>query len=109
MISPLRLARAGARVAGAHAARLPTPLKLNWCLTYWCQYRCLTCNIWKRKPEDELTTREIQDVVRNAPSPSWLDLTGGELFLRQDIGDVLESILALEMAVAVGLVRGIER
>jgi MoaA/NifB/PqqE/SkfB family radical SAM enzyme len=94
MIGALRLARAGARVAGAHVSRLQTPLKLNWCLTYWCQYRCLTCNIWKRKPEDELTTGEIQDVIRHCPSPSWLDLTGGELFLRQDIGAVMESIVA---------------
>jgi MoaA/NifB/PqqE/SkfB family radical SAM enzyme len=94
MMTPLRVARAGARIARAHAARLATPLKLNWCLTYWCQYRCLTCNIWKRKPEDELTTAEIQDVVRNAPSPSWLDLTGGELFLREDIGEILEAIVS---------------
>ena len=94
MISPLRGARAGARIAAANVVRPATPLKLNWCLTYWCQYRCQTCNIWKRKPEDELTTREIQDVVTNTPSPSWLDLTGGELFLRQDIGAVMETIVA---------------
>lgn len=94
MTGPLRVARAGARVAAATFARLHAPLKLNWCLTYWCQYRCQTCNIWKRKPEDELTTREITDVVANTPSPSWLDLTGGELFLRPDIGEVMETIVS---------------
>jgi hypothetical protein len=43
-----RSARLGAALLGATAHRPSAPLKLNLCLTYWCQYRCKTCNIWKR-------------------------------------------------------------
>src|SRR6476646_3548620 len=69
--------------------RPSAPLKLNLCLTYWCQYRCKTCNIWQRKPTDELTTEEIVAVVRENANITWADLTGGEIFLRPDLDDVV--------------------
>jgi MoaA/NifB/PqqE/SkfB family radical SAM enzyme len=94
MLSPLRFARAGARILAANVARPAAPVKLNWCLTYWCQYKCQTCNIWQRKPVDELSTDEVLTVVARNPSPSWLDLTGGELFLRKDIDDILDAIVS---------------
>jgi len=77
----------------ATAHRPPAPLKLNLCLTYWCQYRCKTCNIWQRKPADELTTDEIVALVRENPDINWVDLTGGEIFLRRDIDDVFDAIV----------------
>lgn len=77
----------------ATVRRPPSPLKLNWCLTYWCQYRCQTCNIWQRKPTDELTTDEALAFVRENPHVTWADLTGGEIFLRADIADLLEAIV----------------
>jgi radical SAM protein with 4Fe4S-binding SPASM domain len=76
------------------AAHRPTsPLKLNFCLTYWCQYKCKTCNIWQRKPTDELTTAEIVTFVRENPNINWVDLTGGEIFLRRDIDEIFDAIL----------------
>ena len=78
---------------GATVARPSAPLKVNFCLTYWCQYRCRTCNIWQRKPTDELTTDEVLAFVRENPHISWADLTGGEIFLRQDIETILEAIV----------------
>src|SRR5215204_1448941 len=75
------------------AHRPVSPLKLNLCLTYWCQYKCKTCNIWKRKPADELTTEEVRALVRENPHVNWVDLTGGEIFLRPDIDDIFEAIL----------------
>jgi radical SAM protein with 4Fe4S-binding SPASM domain len=80
------------RVARANIVRPARPLKLNFALTYWCQYKCQTCNIWKRKPVDELTTGEIVTFVRKNPHVSWLDLTGGEIFLRTDIADIFDAI-----------------
>jgi radical SAM protein with 4Fe4S-binding SPASM domain len=77
----------------ATATRPAAPLKLNFCLTYWCQYRCKTCNIWQRKPTDELTTQEIVTFVRENPHITWADLTGGEIFLRPDIDDVFDAIV----------------
>jgi len=87
----------GARLAGrllrANAGRLSHPLKLNLALTYWCQYKCKTCNIWQRKPVDELTTDEILTFVGRNPSVSWLDVTGGEIFLRKDIDAIFDAIV----------------
>jgi MoaA/NifB/PqqE/SkfB family radical SAM enzyme len=83
----------GLALLDATVRRPAAPLKLNLCLTYWCQYRCKTCNIWQRKPTDELTTAEILALVRENPGIAWVDLTGGEIFLRPDIDDVLEAVI----------------
>ena len=82
----------GGRLLQANAGRLASPLKLNLALTYWCQYKCKTCNIWRRRPTDELTTGEILTFVRENRNVSWLDVTGGEIFLRDDIGEIFDAI-----------------
>jgi MoaA/NifB/PqqE/SkfB family radical SAM enzyme len=89
-----RSAFLGLALLRATASRPPSPLKLNLCLTYWCQYRCKTCNIWQRKPSDELTTDEIAALVRKNPGVNWVDLTGGEIFLRPDIDDIFDAIIS---------------
>jgi radical SAM protein with 4Fe4S-binding SPASM domain len=88
------LGRAAHQVVRANFQRLPVPLKINFAITYSCQYRCRTCNIWKRKPTGELTTSEILKFVHNTAGVSWLDVTGGEIFLRADIDIVLEAIVS---------------
>jgi radical SAM protein with 4Fe4S-binding SPASM domain len=77
----------------AHGSRLSRPAKINLCLTYWCQYRCKTCNIWRRQPKDELTTDELLTFIGKSARTSWLDVTGGEIFLRPDIAEVLLAIV----------------
>jgi radical SAM protein with 4Fe4S-binding SPASM domain len=89
-----RSAHLSAALLKATATRPGAPLKVNFCLTYWCQYRCKTCNIWQRKPTDELSTAEIVAFVRENPNVTWADLTGGEIFLRKDIDDVFEAIVS---------------
>jgi MoaA/NifB/PqqE/SkfB family radical SAM enzyme len=88
-----RSAHLGAALLRTTLHRPSAPLKLNLCLTYWCQYKCKTCNIWQRKPTDELTTEEIVALVRENPHVNWVDLTGGEIFLRRDIDDVFDAIV----------------
>jgi MoaA/NifB/PqqE/SkfB family radical SAM enzyme len=88
-----RSAHFGMALLHTTARRPSAPLKLNLCLTYWCQYKCQTCNIWQRKPSDELTTDEIVALVRENPNINWVDLTGGEIFLRRDIDDIFEAII----------------
>ena len=91
----VRAARFAGRVLHANVARPRHPWKVNLALTYWCQYKCQTCNIWRRKPTDELTTGEIIEFIRQNPFVSWVDLTGGEIFLRRDIGDILDAVVSL--------------
>lgn len=66
-------------------AKLERPYKLNFCITYWCQSRCLTCNIWQMKPKGELSLDEVREFVKRNPYFKWVELTGGEPFLRGDI------------------------
>ncbi len=81
------------RVLRANFGRGAYPLKLNLAVTYWCQYRCQTCNIWQKRPQDELTTDELLEFVRRNRRFSWVDVTGGEIFLRQDVGELLDAMM----------------
>jgi radical SAM protein with 4Fe4S-binding SPASM domain len=89
-----RSAHLGAALLGTTLSRPSAPVKVNLCLTYWCQYRCKTCNIWQRKPVDELTTDEVLAFIRENPHVTWADLTGGEIFLRQDIETILDAVVS---------------
>ena len=84
---------AAGRILKANLVRPARPLKLNLAVTYWCQYRCETCNIWRRQPTDELTTRELLQFVDRNRHVSWLDLTGGEIVLRDDIALLVDAIV----------------
>jgi radical SAM protein with 4Fe4S-binding SPASM domain len=90
----LRVLSGAVTVARANVAPLRTPLKINLCVTYACQYRCRTCSIWQRTPANELTTDELLRFVARNRQVQWLDVTGGEIFLRHDIGEVLDAIVS---------------
>ena len=82
-----------ARAARANLGRLDFPMKLTFCITYWCNYKCQTCNIWKMKPKDELSTDEIRRFFERSNRFSWVDLTGGEISLRKDFVDIAQALL----------------
>lgn len=67
------------------------PFKLTFAVTYKCNSRCTTCNIWKRKSSKELTVIEIGRFFQKNPF-HWVNLTGGEVFLRKDLVDIVQSI-----------------
>ena len=69
----VRYAVAASRAIQANIRPLDTPLKLTFALTYWCQYRCKTCNIWQRQPADELSSDEVFAFIDRNPGISWLD------------------------------------
>jgi len=56
-------------------------------LTYRCMMRCSMCHIWKNptEREKEITPEEISRL----PSVKFINLTGGEPFLRDDIEEVV--------------------
>lgn len=80
-------------VALSNFNRLNTPYKLNFAVTYRCNSKCLTCNIWKKKPGKELELEEIEAFFKENNQFLWTDLTGGEIFLRKDIVEICETIL----------------
>lgn len=72
--------------------RLSFPYKLTFAVTYRCNSRCKTCNIWKKTGDDELSREEIERFFKNSNGFSWIDLTGGEPSLRKDFTDICETI-----------------
>lgn len=67
-------------------------------ITNLCNSKCEMCNIWANKPnERELTTEQVIRFYSD-PALSNLEdciLTGGELFMRDDIVEVVKSIWAI--------------
>jgi MoaA/NifB/PqqE/SkfB family radical SAM enzyme len=51
------------------------------------------CKIWEKPTEDELTCTEIADIFKHAPRFSWINLSGGEIFMRRDIHDIILSVI----------------
>src|SRR4030042_415323 len=72
--------------------KLKYPYKLTVAVTSKCNQRCRTCYVWKRKPTDELSYEEIDRFFKTNNFFNWIDLTGGEIFLRKDLLDITKSI-----------------
>ena len=92
-ISPL-IARLGlARAIAAANVRSPSlPYKITFVATYRCNFRCEMCNIWQKKSSDEMTPDEVARFFTRWPQFRWVHLTGGELFVRRDIEDIVAAI-----------------
>lgn len=88
-----RLARLAHRVLRSNLAELPYPYRLTYAVTGRCQARCLMCGIWQKPTADELTLAEIDAIFARADRFSWVNLTGGELFLREDIDDLFSVVI----------------
>ena len=81
------------RIFESNFKRLRYPYKLSFCITYRCNLRCNMCSIWKKPLIQELTTEEIESFFRDANKFSWVGLTGGEIFLRPDLLDIVKITL----------------
>jgi len=72
---------------------LSLPYKLTFILTSRCNCRCKMCLVWQRQyPEEELSLAEIRQFFKNNPYFSWVNLSGGEIFLREDLLDIIRAI-----------------
>jgi len=66
-----------------------------------CNLRCVTCHPQTLDLGREMTPAEIGALCRGMPALTWLDLTGGEPLLRDDIVEVLEQVLTHSPGLAV--------
>jgi MoaA/NifB/PqqE/SkfB family radical SAM enzyme len=67
------------------------PLNITVSLTYRCNARCKTCNIWRRKAED-LSLEELDLTFKSlGEAPYWFTMGGGEPFLRKDLVEICQS------------------
>ncbi len=80
-------------ILSSNFGRLPFPYKLTLILTYRCNYKCKTCNIWQKRPEDELTTEELITFFEKSNRFNWIDFSGGEIWIRNDVVSIMEASL----------------
>jgi radical SAM protein with 4Fe4S-binding SPASM domain len=67
---------------------IPHPTDASIILTYRCPMKCKMCNIWAHptRPEEELKAEDL----RLLPQLKFINLTGGEPFIREDLADIVE-------------------
>ena len=67
----------------------PRPLNLTFSVTYRCNARCRTCNVWKKRVDD-LTLPEYPRIFDAlGRSLYWATFSGGEPFIRPDLIDIV--------------------
>jgi len=72
--------------------RAPYPTDVSIITTYRCQMRCKMCNIWEN-PTDrrmEITAKDL-DML---PAFKFVNITGGEPFVRRDLDEIVEVMSA---------------
>lgn len=64
---------------------------LVYSVTRKCNSRCVMCNIWKDEYCQELTLQEIKNILCGAffSKLKYVNLTGGEPFLRKDLAEIV--------------------
>jgi len=66
------------------------PLVITFSITNRCNSRCKTCFIWKApKIFEELSLDEIEKIFRNIGKIYFLNISGGEPFLREDLPEII--------------------
>ncbi len=90
-----RAFRLGWDVAKRNISLPGLPYKLIFAVTYHCNSRCKLCGIWKKRPENELSLEEIREIGRKNRFIKWLNITGGEPFLRRDIVEIAKAFPSL--------------
>lgn len=70
------------------------PSFVTFLITWRCNSRCIFCDIWKKKPDpiSELSLEEIKKVFKNLKKLDVLRISGGEPFIREDLGDIINLI-----------------
>lgn len=68
--------------------KIQNPTDASIILTYRCPMKCQMCNIWQNptNPKEELKASDL----RSLPKLKFINLTGGEPFVREDIEEIVE-------------------
>jgi len=85
---------------GAKALKLGIPLSVQLDLTYRCNERCVHCYL-DHDDHGEMTTAEIKNLLDQLAEAGvfFLILSGGEIFLRQDLFEIVEYARKLTFSV----------
>src|SRR5436309_14539596 len=70
---------------------LALPMNLTISVSYRCNSRCKTCNVWQR-PNDDFTIDEYDQTFASIGRDAyWFTFSGGEPTLRKDLPEMVES------------------
>jgi radical SAM protein with 4Fe4S-binding SPASM domain len=85
---------------GERALRLGVPLSVQVDLTYRCNEQCVHCYL-DHDDHGEMTTAEIKHLLKEMAEAGVfiLTLSGGEIFMRKDIFEILEHARALTFCI----------
>ena len=85
---------------GARALQLGIPLSVQLDLTYRCNERCIHCYL-DHEDHGEMTTAEILDLLDQlaAAGVFFLNVSGGEIFMRRDLFRIIEHARKLQFSV----------
>ncbi|MBN1867069.1 radical SAM protein [Candidatus Sumerlaeota bacterium] len=126
-MNALRLLRKGSSFASRHIRQRldyyaergwSRPDKVGILRTPRCNARCLMCDFWKIPPDparEEISSERWIDVIeelREWIGPFFLTLSGGEIFLKEGIYNIVRRAVELDISVSVltnGLVFGSEK
>ncbi len=65
------------------------PIDAVLAITYGCNAKCEMCDIWKLSPADEM---KPEDYLRLPKGLKYINISGGEPFLRTDIVDIVRNV-----------------
>jgi MoaA/NifB/PqqE/SkfB family radical SAM enzyme len=70
---------------------LALPMNITISVSYRCNSRCKTCNVWQR-PNDDFTLEEYDRTFASIGRDAWwFTFSGGEPTLRKDLPEIIES------------------
>lgn len=69
------------------------PLQFTFFVTSRCNARCPFCFYWKDRKtgQDELSVDEVEKISASMGNLLWLLFSGGEIFLRKDLPDLVDA------------------
>jgi len=75
-------------------ARGMDPTFLIYQVTTACNSRCRMCGIWRTKPDNELMLNEFENLLSQPLMQKirWVNLTGGEPFVRKDLVQLVKAL-----------------
>ena len=78
------------------------PISINFELTHRCNYDCIHC-LRDIRTTPELNTKEVFRILKEIKDAGALELslTGGEIFLREDIWEILDKIKELRFSTTI--------
>jgi MoaA/NifB/PqqE/SkfB family radical SAM enzyme len=70
---------------------LQPPKEICIILTYRCNAKCNMCDVWHypTKPSEEITPKDLEKLPSGL---RFINITGGEPFIRQDLAEIIEVI-----------------